>query len=58
MEGISASSGTVCNLPKIMELHQKYGVRIFLDESLSIGALGKTGRGVTELYGVDVSFEF
>lgn len=41
-----------------MEFRRKYGLRIFLDESLSVGVLGKTGRGVTEFYGVDVSFNF
>ncbi len=36
-------------------LRQKYKVRIFMDESLSFGVLGRTGRGVTEHYGVSVS---
>ena len=32
----------------------KYKVRLFMDESFSFGVLGKTGRGVTEYFGVSV----
>ena len=38
-----------------VELKWKYKVRIFLDETLSFGTLGATGRGVTEYYGISVS---
>jgi len=37
-----------------IELKFKYKVRIFLEESMSFGVLGKTGRGITEHFGIDV----
>ena len=40
-----------------VEMKWKYKVRIFMDESISFGVLGKTGKGVTEHYGISVSNE-
>ncbi len=37
-----------------VELKWKYKVRIFLDETVSFGTLGKTGKGVTEYYNISV----
>ncbi|KAF5292962.1 hypothetical protein FQR65_LT11079 [Abscondita terminalis] len=55
VEGIYGSTGTICPLPKLMELREKYKLRIFIDETISFGVLGKTGRGITEHFGVDRS---
>ena len=38
-----------------VEFRNKYRVPIFLEESLSFGVLGKTGRGATEHFGIPVS---
>lgn len=38
-----------------MELREQYRVPILLDESLSFGVLGETGRGAPEHWGVPVS---
>ncbi|CAX40362.1 long chain base biosynthesis protein, putative [Candida dubliniensis CD36] len=51
-EGLFANSGDIANLPRIVELKNKYKYRLFLDESLSIGVLGGTGKGLAEHYGV------
>lgn len=40
-----------------MELKHKYKYRLILDEGWSIGAVGKTGRGVTEVFDIPVSFD-
>ena len=37
-----------------MELKKKYKYRLILDESVSFGSVGRTGRGLTELYNVPV----
>lgn len=37
-----------------MELKFKYKFRLLLDESFSFGTVGRTGRGLTELYNVPV----
>lgn len=41
-----------------VNLKYKYKLRIFLEESMSFGVLGEHGRGVTEHFGVNVSFSF
>ena len=51
-EGLFANTGDLANLPKIVELKNKFKYRLFLDESLSIGVLGNTGKGLTEHYGI------
>eukprot|EP00475_Leptophrys_vorax_P034717 TRINITY_DN56422_c0_g1_i1.p1 TRINITY_DN56422_c0_g1~~TRINITY_DN56422_c0_g1_i1.p1 ORF type:complete len:504 (+),score=29.29 TRINITY_DN56422_c0_g1_i1:155-1666(+) len=53
VEGIYSMEGEVCRLPEIVEIKKKYKAYLFLDEAHSIGALGKTGRGVCEATGVD-----
>lgn len=55
VEGIYASSGTICPLPELMSLREKYKLRIFIDESLSWGVLGAHGKGVTEHFNIDRS---
>ena len=42
--------GNVAPLDKIVELANKYNAMVMVDESHSAGVVGKTGRGVTELY--------
>ena len=37
----------------MVELKYKYKYRIFIDESVSFGTIGQTGRGVTEYYDID-----
>lgn len=56
IEGIYNKSGDLCPFPELMALKKKFKVRLFIDETLSFGVLGKTGRGVTEYFGVPVSF--
>ncbi|OBA27908.1 PLP-dependent transferase [Hanseniaspora valbyensis NRRL Y-1626] len=50
-ESIFQHNGQICKLDDLIELKQKYKFRLFIDETLSIGALGKTGKGITEFYG-------
>ena len=52
VEGIYSMEGELCNLKEIVEVC-KYNAHVYLDEAHSIGAIGKTGRGVTEELGVD-----
>lgn len=53
VEGIYSMEGDICNLPEIVRVCKKYKAYIYVDEAHSIGALGKTGRGVCEQTGVD-----
>ncbi|CAI4223200.1 unnamed protein product [Auanema sp. JU1783] len=50
IEGIYSMEGSICPLPKIIELKKKYKAYLYLDEAHSIGAMGKTGRGVVEYW--------
>lgn len=52
-EGLFETAGDMCNLPKIMELKEKYKYRLILDETYSFLTLGRTGRGITEHQNVD-----
>ncbi len=49
-DGVFSLDGNVAPLDKIYELANKYDAMIMVDESHSAGVVGKTGRGVTELY--------
>lgn len=55
VEGIYSMEGELCKLPEIVAVCKKYKAYIYLDEAHSIGAVGKTGRGICELLGVDTS---
>lgn len=52
IEGIYMNTGTICPLPELVALCRKYKLRIFVDESISFGTLGPTGRGVTEHFNI------
>jgi len=52
VEGLFRNTGLLCPLPKIIELKEKYFYRLIIDESLSFGSIGKTGRGVLEHFNV------
>jgi len=49
-DGVFSMDGNVAPLDKILELANKYDALVMVDESHSAGVVGKTGRGVTELY--------
>ncbi|XP_029305957.1 serine palmitoyltransferase 3 isoform X1 [Cottoperca gobio] len=53
VEGIYSMEGSVVRLPEIIALKKKYKAYLYLDEAHSIGAVGQTGRGVTELFNVN-----
>ncbi|KAG1861129.1 pyridoxal phosphate-dependent transferase [Suillus subalutaceus] len=52
VEGLYSMEGTLVNLPRIVELKQKYKFLLFVDEAHSIGALGPHGRGVTDYFNI------
>ncbi|XP_066553483.1 serine palmitoyltransferase 3 [Amia ocellicauda] len=55
VEGIYSMEGSIVRLPEIVALKKKYKAYLYLDEAHSIGAVGPTGRGVVEFYGLDPS---
>ncbi|EFJ32734.1 hypothetical protein SELMODRAFT_86377 [Selaginella moellendorffii] len=53
VEGIYSMEGEICRLKEIVQVCKAYKAYVYLDEAHSIGAIGKTGRGVCEHLGVD-----
>ena len=51
-EAVSRDVGDVAPLDELLRLKDAYGYRLILDESLSVGVLGSTGRGIKELFDV------
>jgi len=49
-DGVFSMDGNVASLDKIIKLAVKYEALVIVDESHSAGVVGKTGRGVTELF--------
>lgn len=49
-DGVFSMDGNVAPLDKICELAEKYDALVIVDESHSAGVVGKTGRGVAELF--------
>ncbi len=56
-DGVFSMDGNVAPLDKIYELANKYNAMVMVDESHSAGVVGKTGRGVTELYNLKGKLE-
>ncbi|XP_061590530.1 serine palmitoyltransferase 1 isoform X2 [Cololabis saira] len=54
VEGLYINTADICPLPELVKLKYKYKVRIFLEESMSFGVLGRHGKGVTEHFGVNI----
>ncbi|XP_058461879.1 serine palmitoyltransferase 1 [Malaya genurostris] len=52
-EAIYMNTGELCPLPQLVELRKRYKLRMFLDESISFGVLGKNGRGLVEHFNID-----
>ena len=52
-EGLYINHGDLAPLPHIVRLKEHHKFRLILDESVSLGALGATGRGATELWGIE-----
>ena len=51
-DGVFSMDGNVPPIDKILALAEKYDAMVMIDESHSAGVVGKTGRGVTELFNV------
>ena len=53
VEGIYSMEGSIVRLPDVIRLKKKYKAYLYLDEAHSIGAIGRSGRGVCDYFGCD-----
>jgi glycine C-acetyltransferase len=51
-DGVFSMDGNVAPMDRICELAEKYDALVMVDECHSAGVVGKTGRGVTELFNI------
>ncbi|BAU55599.1 aminotransferase class I/II-fold pyridoxal phosphate-dependent enzyme [Mucilaginibacter gotjawali] len=50
IDGVYSQDGDLAPLDKILELTKHYGAYLAIDDAHGTGVIGKTGRGVLELY--------
>jgi 8-amino-7-oxononanoate synthase len=53
VEGLYSMDGDIPDLPRLLELKDRHGFWLMIDEAHSLGVLGPTGRGIAEHFGVD-----
>jgi 8-amino-7-oxononanoate synthase len=53
IEGVYSMDGDIPDLPRFIEVKDRHGAFLMVDEAHSLGVLGRTGRGVAEHFGVD-----
>ncbi|CAG2250265.1 SPT [Mytilus edulis] len=53
IEGVYSMEGSIIRLPEVIQLKKKYKAYVYLDEAHSIGAIGNSGRGVVDYFGLD-----
>ncbi len=52
VDGVYSMEGDIADVPKLLELAQKYGAALAVDDAHSVGVLGPKGDGTAAHYGV------
>jgi len=53
VEALYSMDGDIVDLPRIVEIKERHQAWLLVDEAHSLGVLGATGRGISELAGID-----
>ena len=51
-DGVFSMGGDIAKLPEIVDLAQKYGARVMVDDAHGLGVLGENGRGTADYFGL------
>ena len=57
VDGIFSMEGDIVNLPQIVELSDKYGANIMVDDAHSLGVIGERGAGAASHFGLTDSVD-
>jgi 8-amino-7-oxononanoate synthase len=52
VDGVFSMEGDIADLPRIVELAERFDARVMVDDAHSIGVLGSTGAGTAEHFGL------
>lgn len=52
VDGVFSMEGDIIDLPRLVEVAERYGVRVMVDDAHSVGVLGETGAGTAEHFGL------
>lgn len=53
VDGVFSTEGDVAPLPEIVDITERFGARLMVDEAHALGVLGARGAGASELLGVE-----
>jgi 8-amino-7-oxononanoate synthase len=53
VDGVFSMEGDIAPLPEIVELCERHGARLMVDEAHAVGVLGERGTGSAELFGLE-----
>jgi glycine C-acetyltransferase len=52
-DGVFSMDGDIAPMPEIVDLAERYGAIVMIDDAHGSGVLGKNGRGTVNLFGLD-----
>ena len=53
IEGVYSMDGDIANLPAFVEIKERFGCMLMVDEAHSFGTIGETGCGIHEHFGIE-----